>query len=81
MELNDTPSKRSNSDEEMVGKEYKVERLKRLTCKAKPIGRGKGLKWQGDNNMGNNDNSVVTEREARMTLNYNPSLHLLIITP
>ena len=61
MELNDTPSKRSNSDKEMVGKEYKVERLKRLTCEAQPVGCGKGLKWQGDNNMGNNDNSVVTE--------------------
>ena len=81
MELNDPPLKMSNSDKEMVGKEYKVERLKRLTCEAQPAGRGKGLKWQGDNNMGNNDNSVVTEREARMTLNYNPSLHLLIITP
>ena len=81
MELNDTPSQRSNSDKEMVGEEYKVERLKRLTCEALPVGCGKGLKWQGDNNMGNNDNSVVTEREARMTLNYNPSLHLLIITP
>jgi hypothetical protein len=34
MELNDTPSKRSNSDKEMFGKEYKVERLKRLTCEA-----------------------------------------------
>jgi hypothetical protein len=61
MELNDTRSKRSNSDKEMVGKEYKVERLKRLTCEALPVGRGKGLKWQGDNNMGNNDDSVVTE--------------------
>jgi hypothetical protein len=61
MELNDTPSKRSNSDKEMVGKEYEVERLKRLTCEALPVGRGKGLIWQGDNNMGNNDNSVVTE--------------------
>jgi hypothetical protein len=29
MELNDTPSKRSNIDKEMVGGEYKVERLKR----------------------------------------------------
>jgi hypothetical protein len=61
MELNDTPSKRLNSDKEMVGKEYKVDRLKRLTCEALPVGRSKGLKWQGDNNMGNNDNSVVTE--------------------
>ena len=62
MELNDTPSKRSNSDEKMVGEEYEVERLKRLTCEALPVGRGKGLEcWQGDNNMGNNDNSVVTE--------------------
>ena len=61
MELNDTPSQRSNSDKEMVGEEYKVERLKRLTCEALPVGNCKGLKWQGDNNMGNNDNSVVTE--------------------
>jgi hypothetical protein len=61
MELNDTPSKRSNSDKEMVGEEYKVERLKRLTCEALPVGRRKGLKWQWDNNMGNNNNSVVTE--------------------
>jgi hypothetical protein len=61
MELNDTLSKRSNSDKEFVGKEYKVERLKRLTCEALPVGCGKDLKWQGDNNMGNNDNSVVTE--------------------
>ena len=61
MELNDTPLKRSNSGKEMVGKEYKVERLKRLTCEARPVGCGKGLKWQGDNNIGNNDNSVVTE--------------------
>jgi hypothetical protein len=61
MELNGTPLKRSNSDKEMVGEEYKVERLKRLTCEALPVGQGKGLKWQGDNNMGNNDNSVVTE--------------------
>ncbi len=45
----------------MVGKEYKVERLKRLTCEALPIGRGICLKWQWDNNKGNNDNSVVTE--------------------
>ncbi len=60
MELNDTPSKRSNSDEKMVGEEYEVERLKRLTCEALPVGRGKGLKWQRDNNMDNNDNSVVT---------------------
>jgi hypothetical protein len=42
MELNDTPSKRSDSDEEMVGKEYKVERLKRLTFEALPVGRGIG---------------------------------------
>jgi hypothetical protein len=61
MESNDTPLKRSNSDEEIVGEEYIVERLKRLTCEALPVGRGKGLKWQGDNNIGNNDNSVVTE--------------------
>ncbi len=61
MELNDTPLKRSNSDEEMVGKEYKVERLKRLACEALPVGHGKGLKWQGDNNMGNNDNYLVTK--------------------
>ncbi len=45
MELNDTPSKRSDSDEEMVGKEYKVERLKRLTFEALPVGRGIG--WNG----------------------------------
>jgi hypothetical protein len=55
------PSKRSNSNKEMVGDKYGVERLKRLTCEALPVGRSKGLKWQGDNNMGNNDNSVVTE--------------------
>ncbi len=61
MELNDTPTKRSNNDEEMVGEEYKVERLKRLTCEALSVGCSKGLKWQGDNNMGNNDNSVVIE--------------------
>ena len=61
MELNDTPLKSSNSGKEMVGKEYKVERLKRLTCEALPVGCGKGLKWQGDNSMGNNYNSVVTE--------------------
>jgi hypothetical protein len=47
MKLNDTPSKRSNSDKEMVGGEYKVERLKRLTCEALPVGHGKGLKWAG----------------------------------
>jgi hypothetical protein len=80
MELNDTPLKRSNSDKEMVGKEYKVEKLKRLTCEALPVGRIKGLKWQGDNNMGNNDNSVVTEG-SKDDINYNPSLRLLIITP
>jgi hypothetical protein len=61
MELNDPPLKMSNSDKEMVGKEYKVEKLKRLTCKTLPVCCGKGLKWQGDSNMGNNDNSVVTE--------------------
>jgi hypothetical protein len=61
MELNDTPSKRSNSGKKMCGEEYKVERLKRLTCEVLPVGHGKGLKWQGDNNMGNNYNSVVTE--------------------
>jgi hypothetical protein len=57
IELNDTPSKRSNMDKEMVDKEDKVERLLRLTAEALPVARGKGLKWQGDNNMGNNDNS------------------------
>jgi hypothetical protein len=61
MELNDTPSKRSNNVKEIVDKDYKVERLKRLTCEALPVGHGKGLKWQGDNNVGNDDNSVVTE--------------------
>jgi hypothetical protein len=61
MGLNGTPSKRSNSNEEMVGEEYEVERLKRLTCEALPVSRGKILKWRGNNNMGNNDNSVVTE--------------------
>ncbi len=61
VELNETPLKRSNSDKEMVGEEYEVERVKRLTCEALPVGRGKGLKWQGDNNMGKNDNSVDTE--------------------
>jgi hypothetical protein len=60
-ELNDTPLKRSNSDEEMVGEEYKVERLNRLAWEALPVGRGKGLKWQGDNNMGNNHNLVVSK--------------------
>jgi hypothetical protein len=45
MELNDTPLKSSNSGKEMVGKEYKVERLKRLTCEALPVGCSKGLKW------------------------------------
>jgi hypothetical protein len=40
----------------MVDDKDKVERLQRLTAKALPVGRGKGLKWQGDNNMGNNDN-------------------------
>ncbi len=59
--MNDTPSKRFNSDKEMVGEEYEVKRLERLTCEALPVGCSKGLKWQGDNNMGNNDNSVVTE--------------------
>jgi hypothetical protein len=49
MKLNDTPLMRSNSNKEMVDKEYKVERLKRLTCEALPVGHGKGLKWQGDN--------------------------------
>jgi hypothetical protein len=61
MELNDTSLKRSNIDEEMVDEEYKGERLKKLTCEALPVGCGKGLKWQGDSNMGNNDNTVVTE--------------------
>jgi hypothetical protein len=61
MELNDTPLKRSKIDKEMVGEEYKVEMLKRLACEALPVGRGKGLKWQGDNNMGNNDKTVDTE--------------------
>ncbi len=56
MELNDTPLKRSNMDEEMVDGEDEVERLRRLTAEALPVGCGKGLKWQGDNNMGNNDN-------------------------
>ncbi len=56
MELNDTPLKRSNMDEEMVDNEVEVERLWRLTAEALPVGRGKGSKWQGDNNMGNNDN-------------------------
>jgi hypothetical protein len=27
-----------------------------LTAEALPVGFSKGLKWQGDNNMGNNDN-------------------------
>jgi hypothetical protein len=49
MKLNDTPLKRSNSNKEMVGEEYEVERLKWLTCEALPVGHGKGLKWQGDN--------------------------------
>ncbi len=56
MKLNDTPSKRSNTDEEMVDNKGKVERLQRLTAEALPVGWGKGLKWQGGNNMGNNDN-------------------------
>jgi hypothetical protein len=70
MELNNTPSKRSNSDKEMVGKEYKVERLKRLSCEALPVGLGKGLKWQGDNNMSNNHNSVVTEGQDQSNGRY-----------
>jgi hypothetical protein len=37
MELDDTPLKRSNSDKEMVGVDYEVERLKRLTCEALPV--------------------------------------------
>jgi hypothetical protein len=45
----------------MVGEEHEVERLKRLPCEALPVGHGKGLKWQGNNNIGKNDNSVVTE--------------------
>ena len=70
MELNDTPLKSSNSGKEMVGKEYKVERLKRLTCEALPVGCGKGLKWQGDNNMSNNHNSVVTEGQDQSNGRY-----------
>jgi hypothetical protein len=44
MELNDTPSKRSNMDEEMVDNKDKVERLQMLTAEALPVGHCKGLK-------------------------------------
>ncbi len=43
-------------DKEMVDNKDEVERLQRLTAEVLPVGWGKGLKWQGDNNMGNNDN-------------------------
>jgi hypothetical protein len=43
-------------DKEMVDDKGKVERLRRLTAEALPVDPGKGLKWQGDNNMGSNDN-------------------------